>query len=350
MKNTVFIIGAGASKEANLPIGNELKREISSLLDMRFDDWGMKQESGSIRIVEALRLLVRQPDGREGDINPYLQEARHIRDALPQAISIDSFIDAHREKDKIALCGKLAIVQSILEAEKRSLLNFGKSRVDSTINFVALEKTWYIPFFKLLTEDCGKNDLIERLKSITLIIFNYDRCIEHFIYYALQNYYRISGNEVAELVESIKIYHPYGLVGSLPWLDRKGSMHYGEVPNSQQLLELYKKIKTYTEGTDPASSEIKEIKERMHLANRLVFLGFAFHKLNMKLISPRWFSEETGFSTIECFATTYEISDSDKEVIGQQIRELYKQTVNVKMVNLACKEFFKEFWRSLNFE
>ena len=90
---TVFIVGAGASKEARLPTGNELKKAISNLLDIRFDEFGTKQISGDRLITQALRAFVKLQDGRNGNIDPYLDEAWHIRDALPQAISIDNFID-----------------------------------------------------------------------------------------------------------------------------------------------------------------------------------------------------------------------------------------------------------------
>jgi hypothetical protein len=344
-KNTVFVIGAGASKEANLPTGYELKSKISKLLDIQFDY--NTQKSGDYVITDAMRILSRGSDGRSGDINPYLHEARHIRDALPQAISIDNFIDAHRDNDKISLCGKLAIVRSILDAEKRSLLYFEKSRIDSNINFSRLEKSWYIPFFQLLTENCQKNELTERFKSITLIIFNYDRCIEHFICYALQNYYRISGVEAAELVKNINIYHPYGDVGTLPWVDQNGAMEFGVEPNANQLLELSKKIKTFTEGTDPKASKISEIRKHMGIANRVVFLGFAFHKLNMQLITPEF--PLSPIKEAKCFATTSGISDSDKEVIDEQINELYRGRIKVNMANMYCGDFFAEYWRSLSF-
>ncbi|MFC1488589.1 hypothetical protein ACFL6B_01945 [Thermodesulfobacteriota bacterium] len=346
-KNTVFVIGAGASQEANLPTGSELKNKISRLLDIRFDF--NKQKSGDPALTNALRLLVRAADGREGDINPYIHEAWHIRDALPQAISIDNFIDSHRDNDKIAICGKLAIVRSILDAEKSSLLHFKKSRIDSNINFGSLENTWYIPFFQLLTENCGKNDLKKRFNSITLIIFNYDRCIEHFIYYALQNYYRLSDIEAAELVKNINIYHPYGDVGTLPWVNPNGAIEFGEVPNVQKLLELSNKIKTFAEGTNPKSSEISEIRNKMVIADRVIFLGFAFHKLNMELINPNYVGADAHKLKVKCFATTYGISDSDKEVINGQILELFRGTLKVKMANLLCSAFFREYWRSLSF-
>jgi len=240
-KNTVYVIGAGASKEANLPTGDELKSEISQLLDIRFDFHD--QISGDYIITEALRLAVQNLDGNSGNINEYFHAASHIKEALPQSISIDNFIDANRGDNNIELCGKLAIVRSILEAERKSLLYFENRRIDSTLNFTSLQKTWYTPFFKLLTENCSKDDLKERFKTITMIIFNYDRCIEHFIFNALQNYYRISEQEAAELVNSVNIYHPYGDVGDLPWMNQKERMEFGEEPGANRLLGLSQKIK-----------------------------------------------------------------------------------------------------------
>jgi len=347
-ENTVFIIGAGASKEAKLRTGLELKDHIAQLLDIRFGSYpGDSQKHGDHLIAGALFEHVRKPDGSSGDINPYLYEAWHIRDALHQAISIDNFIDSNRDNDKIALCGKLAIVRSILEDERNSLLYYEPSR-NSRFNLRVLENTWYSPFFQLLTENCGKNDIKERIKSITLIIFNYDRCVEHFLYNALINYYKIPDEELVELIKNIRIYHPYGIAGTLPWLDKNGAMAFGVEPKPAQLLELSQKIKTFTEGTDPESSEILEIRNHMQLADRVVFLGFAFHKLNMQLIAPPQV-DRTSNSMIKCFATTNGISNSDTEVIKDQIQELYNRPIQIQTANLVCAAFFSEYWRSLAF-
>jgi hypothetical protein len=101
-KKTVLVIGAGGSQEANLPTGKELKDRIASLLDIRFED-RIRRSSGDPLILDALRHLVRQPNGQPGDINPHLHACWAIRDAMPQAISIDNFIDAHSGDDKIEL-------------------------------------------------------------------------------------------------------------------------------------------------------------------------------------------------------------------------------------------------------
>lgn len=347
-RKTVYVVGAGASKEANLPTGDELKSKIAQLLDIRFPD-GYNQKSGDFTICEALRLFVRENNNQNGDLNSYLYEAWHVNSAMPQAISIDNFIDTHRENAKIALCGKLAIVKSILDAERHSHLYFKNERIDSTVNFETLKKTWYGSFFQLLTENCSKDELKARLQTITLIIFNYDRCVEHFLLHALQNYYKIKEAEAAELVKYINIYHPYGQVGYLPWQQPQSSVGFGETPNAQKLLTLANQIKTFAEGTDPNASEIAEIKEHMASASHLIFLGFAFHKLNMQLIAPSRTEEE--FNVVRCYATAYEVSDSNKEQITEQITMLYssRADVSVKMSNKTCSGFFGDFWRSLAF-
>lgn len=344
-RSTTFIVGAGASKEVNLPTGYELKRDIARLLDIRFDH--CDQKSGDHLITDALRHLVRTSDGGNGDINPYLYEAWHIRDALPLAISIDNFIDSQRGNENIALCGKLAITRAILEAEKNSLLFFESERRDSGLDYSSLEETWYLSFFQLLTKNCEKNNLVKRFRAVTLIIFNYDRCIEHFMFNALKNYYRVNDQEAAEIVGSLNVYHPYGSVGTLPWQPGVGGISFGEAPRPETLLACSEKIRTFTEGTNPEESEILAIRQHMREAKRVVFIGFAFHWLNMQLISPNGYDE--GHEPPRCFATTLGISESDKGVIQNQISNLYKDNLNTQMANVKCSEFFSEFWRSLSF-
>jgi hypothetical protein len=339
----VYVIGAGASKEANLPIGNELKTDISSLLDFHFDDFGRHLRKGDKKILDALQYHVTKDDGSY-DMRLLLQEALHTSTALPLAISIDNFIDAHKQNENIAICGKLGIIRSILMAEKKSLLNIK----DSTIDLNLISKTWYISFFQLLTENCNKEDLAERFKYITLIIFNYDRCIEHFLFHALKIYYQVNETEAAQLIKNINIYHPYGSVGDLPWMNGNDAIEFGSDPHPKKILELSKQIKTFTEGTNPDSSEISFIRGHMARANKLIFIGFAFHKLNMKLIE---ISEHNNYENnqLECFATTFGISSNDVGIIRSQIIDLYGRKIKTSTLDAECSDFFKEYWRSLSF-
>ncbi len=343
-KRLTLIIGAGASKELGLPIGSELKSKIATLLDIEFDF--NQQLSGDYQIRSALEEAVRTTEGR-CDINPHLHAAWRIRDAMPQAISIDNFIDNHQGDDKIELCGKLAIVRSILDAEKTSLIYIDPRNNRNSINFSATETCWLNPFTRLLTENCRADQLEERLKSVSFVIFNYDRCIEHYLYHALQNYYKLSDQTTADLLNKIIFYHPYGAVGSLPWQNRPNVAAFGADLHPRALLDNAKQIKTFTEGTDPDSSEVCEIRDAVENSSTTVFLGFAFHKLNMQLIR-RGNKPAEEFSELQSFATAYGLSSSDCGYIRTEI-SLMRGTKRTEVRNdLTCVKIFSEYTRGIS--
>ena len=339
---TLFIVGAGASSEAELPTGNQLTKKIGSFLDIRLDR-GRNSAPGDEFIIGAFRLHASQADTPGVNLNPYWQAAKQIKNAMPQAPSIDNFIDTHKGDIYIELCGKIAIVRSILDAEKNSLLYINLSNIYNRINFSRLEKTWYASFWKLLTVNCKKEELSGRLKSISLIVFNYDRCIEHFLYNSLQNYYGIPPADAEQLVNEIQIFHPYGVVGKLPW-QGGDSINFGDKPDTHKLLKLAKQIKTFTEGTDPNSSEILSIRKNVSEAENIVFLGFAYHKLNMELMAPDNSDKPTTY-----FGTAQGISDSDCKIIENELMNYKSSSPKGVFINnkLGCVNLFEEYWRSL---
>lgn len=341
--NTLLVVGAGASKEANMPTGNELTNTIADKLDIRFEDY--KKISGDDYITDALRRHVQIPNGPPGDINPYLHAGLRIRDAMPQALSIDSFIDAHEGDEKIELCGKLAIVRCILAAERSSLLFSGETHPESTLRFKNLQTTWYNRFMQLLTEGCRKENIADGIARVSFITFNYDRCIEYFLFHSLQNYYGIPNTEAAELVGRLKIFHPYGVVGHLPWQSPEGAVPFGGKTSGATLLSLSSQIKTFTERVEDEAI-ITEIRQLMSDANIVIFLGFAFHSQNMELIKPL-----NPGNVTRVFATAKGISDSDSKIVIQQILQCFSKENGRFQVDLnrhaTCYELFQEYWRSL---
>jgi hypothetical protein len=347
-KKIVFIVGAGASKEIGLPTGNKLKETIAKCFDIdyEFDN----QKNGSKLIVQALESHYLQ-EGNRPIIEPYLQAGLKIRDAMPQEISIDNFIDKNSEDKKIELCGKLAIVHSILDAERNSKLYFDSSNCENKLNFSDIEDTWYMNFWKLLFVNCKKKDISTRLKKIALIVFNYDRCIEHYLFNSLMNNYYIQAGEAANIINEMEIYHPYGTVGSLPWQDGQ-SIEYGAIPNGKQLLTLSNQIKTFTEGTDTDSSEILNIHDNISKAEKIVFLGFAYHKLNLKLLSLDERDGNIKKGSSICYGTAFGKSDSDCETIKSELNNSYYTGINKIFINnkLKCADLFYEYERSLSFD
>ena len=70
---------------------------------------------------------------------------------------------------------------------------------------------------------------IDIFKHLTIVNFNYDRCVEHFLFHAMQAWSLKDEREIAELMKGLNIYHPYGSVGDLPWQSGDGIEFGGEV-------------------------------------------------------------------------------------------------------------------------
>lgn len=342
-QKTLLIVGAGASNEVGLPVGSDLKSSIVDALSYHKQGGGIRDE-----IID--RAIVSLANREPAQIHQYREACGHICNAMPQAKSIDNFIDQHSGNKRIELCGKLAIVRTILKAESQSNLFVDPSNIYNKVRFEDVEKTWFTGFWKLLTENCSVSDLEERLASVAFVIFNYDRCIEHYLYHSLQNVYRIDAENAARLVADIEIYHPYGTVGSLPWQSAANSIVYGGTPTVNQLLELVGKIKTFTEGTDEKSSDVVAIRGHMKMSPRLVFLGFAFHKLNMELLLsvPRQGRE---FTQQRVFATASKISHSNvKAVSGKLVDHCKIAFDNIHIEDIKCTDLFDHYSQDLEFE
>lgn len=117
---TVFVLGAGASAEVGLPVGDQLLTSICKLLDFRFD-FGQRK-SGDYVVLEALKkLLNTEMNSRESvdELNAHIHKGRQIIASSKQAISIDNIVDALNDKET-ELVAKLAIVRAIHIAEKSS--------------------------------------------------------------------------------------------------------------------------------------------------------------------------------------------------------------------------------------
>jgi len=337
-KKITFVVGAGASREVGLPIGSELVNDIASRLTIN----GYSSGHGDPVIIDVIS------EYKQGMKGNYFKAAKHICDAMPQVISIDNFIDQHQGNEEIEFCGKLAIVRSILEAERNSLLWFDENKGrGEKINFTDIQDTWFNRLWKLMTENCKEKDLLKRFDSFSFIVFNYDRCIEHFLYNSLQNYYKLSPHDAAVIVNGLDIYHPYGTVGYLQWQNCSIGIKFGGNTDSSVLAYLSEQIKTFTEGTDEDDSEIFAIRQCVKDAKNIVFLGFAFHPLNIQLLRPAISGREMQNTNV--YATAYNVSNSNQlhsmgvlaNVIGVDIHK-------IKLADMACSELFDEYSSSLS--
>ena len=344
---TVFVIGAGASKEVGLPIGVELTRTISKHLDMWFEHF--EQKRGSFQICDALRIHAQKTGGR--DIGASLQAALHIRDSMPLTSSIDQFMDNHRADPNVMLVGKLAIVQSILEGEQASKLfisdevrrNTGAS-AGYGLPYEDCGDTWFVRFFKVLSEGVTAENVDRIFDNVSIVSFNYDRCLEHFLLLALQTVYKQSEDAAFSTLDRLKIIHPYGSVGPF---GRNNRLPFGAGFRGSDLLDLSQQIKIFTEQID-VPELVEEIKTYITRARTIAFLGFGYNAPNMSLLQPRG---DPAIARI--YGTGFGFSEPDRAVIRRQLIGKFSGATtdfanNINIVDKKCSELFDEYSLSLS--
>jgi hypothetical protein len=309
-RRTLFVLGAGASFEANLPVGLGLAKMIVKKLDVRVGDHGRNIGEGDGALLQQFK------DQFPADFNGYLQAGWRIRDGLPTASSIDDFLDMHSHDELMQLAGKAAIVKTILEAERESHLFFDPNNSrDRSIVLGKLEASWFMRFLRVLGRNVAKANVRQIFDNVGFVVFNYDRCLEFFLLNALQAMYSISINEAVSIVQNLTIVHPYGTVGNLPDFGNGNQIPFGggDQHFDYNTITLAKRIKTYTEQIG-GSEQTNAIRNEVIRADQIVFLGFAYHEQNMLLLRP---PEELGHA-IPIYGTAVGMSNSDVAIaIGE---------------------------------
>jgi hypothetical protein len=335
-RRTLFILGAGSSYEADLPIGVDLAKVIRKKMDVRFERFTEPIGSGDHGLYAHIAFVHRQ----HGDA--FWHAARRIEAGLGFAQSIDDFLDQHRSDSYVNLYGKAAIVRSVLEAEAKSKLYFDRNAERDAFDPDKFADTWFAKFMYVLGRGVSKENVSGIFENVRFVVFNYDRCVEHFLLNALKRLYNLSDEIASSIIDEAQILHPYGVTGSLR-----------EVPfgaPTANYVALAQGIKTYTEQI-AAADVIAQLTDEMYQAACVVFLGFAYHSQNMKMLNP-----QTRINASAIFGTAYKMSDSDVNIVTHQLVNFLPTNVRVqdrlRMIHLenklTCSALFDYYAKSLS--
>lgn len=336
-KKTLFIVGAGGSKELGLPVGDELKSKISEMLNIS-DEHVYRQSKGHPEIVQTVRHIIR--DAEDNNPSPYYQAGRLIAAAMPQAISIDNFMHTHNLNALVGIMGKIGIAKCILDAERKSKI-YAENNSYQRLNFENLKESWHTVFCKMLTEDVTKDSVEQIFENVSFISFNYDRCIEHYLSQAIANYFDIATNEAEKIVTGMAIVHPYGQVGNLPW-QSSPSTRYGQEPNPFTLYEVAKQIRTFTERSDD-DEMMDRMRDLIREARVIVYLGFSFGDMNMKLLKCN------KNNSVKVFGTSLGMSEPNTDVAVNDARKAMglTKTTHVELVPENCHDFLNAYLKPI---
>ena len=302
---TLFIIGAGASAEANLPIGGKLAKNIAQLLTVDRD---------APENPEGERLLAQLYDRYPLPNAGYHRAARAISEGVVLANSIDDFLDRHSKDEAIQRVGKAAIVKTILTAESESLL-LRTLRSKTTLS--DLERTWYLKFFRMLGARVNASNVRQIFDKVAFIVFNYDRCLEHFLINALQLVYGIGQTEAVSTVSDCHIIHPYGVIANLPYNNSSGIPFGGAETFEFDCVTPSQGVKIFTEQI-AAGEMLQQLHAELHRSEQIVFLGFGFLDENMTLLKPA-----AKMNLRNVFATAFGMSGSSIDSVKHDLAEFF---------------------------
>ena len=293
-RNTVLILGAGASKPYGFPLGTELVRLLVG---------AQRQE-----------LLLKRWGVDPNEFGRFQEELHRSR------FTIDAFLE-HR--NEFLTIGKLAIAQEIGRCES-------EGRLFGTFD-------WY----DLLLEKIAPDRETLARNKLTIFTFNYDRSLEHYLHSGIMSRFGITSEEAAELLKPITIQHVYGRLGPLPWQGKHHSdfappMKYGESAE-EAVRESADGIRLINERKDDVVSESNEklstiIERSVGGAKTVYFLGFGFHPENMA-----WF--KTTFRQCAVRATGFGLTPVQRKSIqmrcGVAFLEHSGMTINDFLQNEA---------------
>ena len=281
-RRTVLVLGAGASAPYGFPCARDLRDKIIS---------GLSKE-----IAQPFQLLVAA--GFDA------QHVTNFRDALQKSgqASVDVFLE-HRSE--FLPVGKTAIAAALIPYEDEAKLWGG-------------DQNWY----EYLWQRLGPSLLDDVAQSqLSVITFNYDRSLEHFLFSALRESHNLGTDYAARyLREIIRIVHVHGQLGPLPWADTGFGNGRSYQPHDPANLKdaavaAAKGIRIVHESAkdDPQYVQARQL---LAQAEIVIFLGFGYLRENVERLAIRSLSPN-----IALIGTAYGLMEGERAEVALVVSE-----------------------------
>lgn len=307
---TLFIVGAGASQAYGLPTGGKL------LFDLKHNDW---PHGNAVNIYMDNQTILNK------------QSFDRFRESLKESgvNSIDDYLETHESQ---RLIGKFHIAHQLVQAESRVKLFEAPGDQDW------LQVLW--DAMKSPADQFAKN-------QVGFIIYNYDRCIEHYLTTVLDNRWNIGTLEAWKQVSQLRFVHPHGILGNYVPLGHQGVIpgrHFGcesfakRSPDFffQEVREATAGIRVYSEP-QPADSDTKtKVHNLLSWAKKIVFLGYGFNKYN----NAHFAAQIVGSNTFSSFQTFHATGSGLRTGDLARVRKHFNGII--KPQPLTCYDLMKE--------
>ena len=304
--NTVLVLGAGASAPFGFPTGKRL-------MDLICD---------KILQQKALAQFLEKMGFAEKEIALFARALTHS--GRP---SVDAFLEY---RDDFLEIGKTAIAAVLLPCEITSGL-FRDWIVKRMGPEPIQADNWYDLLFGVLADGVPFEEFDKH--KLSIITFNYDRSIEHYLFTSLKHSYNKTDEECGEKLRKINIIHVHGSLGPLDWQSHPAglpSVPYDSGLNPEIIMLAAQNIKIIHEDiTD--TPEFVQAWNKLLRSTQALFLGFGFHPTNMK----RLMMSNLHSKNIDVMGTSQGLSHQRKEEIKH-----FHSTLTEGHHNLVSKDVY----------
>jgi hypothetical protein len=232
-------------------------------------------------------------------------------------------LDAQKEKRGYVPVGKIAISKAILDSERNTSLWFDwRKSANTRPDFASLPKNWLTNVFQILSAKRNLDGFLSALNCIRFVTFNYDRVIEKFFLEATKSYFSISDQEVSEaLKNNLNIVHVYGSLGDI---SGPGAVEFGSSKDYSDVYRASTSINTFTEGISEGN-EIQRAQGWIASTDAIIFVGFAFLRINLVALQPARFSKSP-----RVLGTTLNMSVENEEIAKNFLKHKWFKGVRHK--------------------
>jgi hypothetical protein len=308
--DTTFVVGAGASVDYGFPLGEQLTKQIAEALNFK---GGSSSSQAKELLRNAIMVGCQRPDVQR-DFRQLFEQARALQAALTTASSIDAFLENHPDTPDFEFLGKMAIAACLAAAEHGSDLR--PRHPGEMIDLARVENSWLARLFKTVIAPGVPRASVERIfDHASFIVFNYDRCVEHYFEQAIASHFMLDLTKAATIVQKhLRIVHPYGDLGALHGSD--GNVSFGQEYRPEThgagdgIYTMSQRLLTFTESKKAQGAKAKDM---IHKAQRLVFLGFGFGEQNVELLRVSSAVQQTR-------ATVKGLSKSNRDQVQHRTR------------------------------
>ena len=248
-KNTLFILGAGASMDYGFPSGKELLEEILNILHgyVLFSKKSIDIPGQNVRInlnkiflAHFLGYCFYNLHKTEKSPFEYYKDVELFEGNLTRSntASIDDFISKYsKDNSEYSVIGKALIALAISECEVEDRLFYLTKKAENEHRlydrlvpaspssrakpYISLVNGWYNILWEKLYR---QGTVAKNMSKASVITFNYDRSIEQYLFNSIRGMLKCGEDDATEMMNNIPLMlHRYGQIGILPRKDQSES-------------------------------------------------------------------------------------------------------------------------------